>query len=50
MQNLFLMETVRKNIKAKAVLKNILMKWRNFWIKTLQTLHLHGLNQELNQE
>ena len=33
MQNLFLMETVRKNIKAKAVLKNILMNEETFGLK-----------------
>ena len=33
MQNLFLMETVRKNIKAKAVLKDILMNGETFGLK-----------------
>ena len=43
-----LIETIKNGNKPAEVIQDILRKRKNFWINRLETLHPHGLNQELN--
>ena len=45
-----LTECLTNTNKPKEVLQNLLKRWENFLIRTLETLKPNGLNHKLNSE